>query len=66
MTNTTLVRDHASETLHATSPEGWELWVSDRVLLDTLVRDARQLGVRIFALWRLGLEDPAVWESIGR
>ena len=66
MTNTALVRDHASETLHATSPEGWELWVSDRVLLDTLVRDARQLGVRIFALWRLGLEDPAVWESIGR
>jgi len=66
MTNTALIRDHASETLHATSPEGWELWVSDRVLLDTLVRDARQLGVRIFALWRLGLEDPAVWESIGR
>jgi spore germination protein YaaH len=66
MTNTALVRDHASETLHATSPEGWQLWVSDRVLLDTLVRDARQLGVRIFALWRLGLEDPAVWESIGR
>ena len=66
MTHTTLFRDPASETLHATSPEGWELWVSDRVLLDTLVRDARQLGVRTFALWRLGLEDPAVWESIGR
>ena len=66
MTNTPLVRDHSSETLHATSPEGWELWVSDRGLLDRLVHDARQLGVRIFALWRLGLEDPAVWDSIGR
>ena len=66
MTNTALVRDPASETLHATSPEGWELWVSDRGLLDRLMHDAKQLGVRIFALWRLGLEDPAVWDSIGR
>ena len=65
MTNTALVRDPASETLHATSPEGWELWVSDRGLLNKLVHDAKQLGVRIFALWRLGLEDPAVWDSIG-
>jgi peptidoglycan-N-acetylglucosamine deacetylase len=64
MTNTRLIRDHASSTLHASSPEGWELWVSDHVLLDTLVREARQLGVRSFALWRLGLEDPAVWDFI--
>jgi spore germination protein YaaH len=64
MTNTPLVRDHSSETLHAASPEGWELWVSDRGLLEELVRDARQLGVRSFALWRLGLEDPAVWDLI--
>jgi spore germination protein YaaH len=66
MTNTPLVRDHSSETLHASSAEGWELWVSDRGLLDRLVHDARQLGVRTFALWRLGLEDPAVWDSIAR
>jgi spore germination protein YaaH len=64
MTNTPLVRDHSSETLHATSPEGWQLWVSDRGLLEKLVRDARQLGVRSFALWRLGLEDPNVWDFI--
>jgi spore germination protein YaaH len=64
MTNTALVRDHSSETLHATSPEGWELWVSDRGLLEKLVLDARQLGVRSFALWRLGLEDPEVWDFI--
>jgi spore germination protein YaaH len=66
MTNTPLTRDHASATLHALSPEGWEIWVSDRVLLEALVREARELGVTTFALWRLGLEDPAVWEIIGR
>jgi peptidoglycan-N-acetylglucosamine deacetylase len=64
MTNTPLTRDHASATLHAHSPEGWEIWVSDHVLLETLVREARQLGVTSFALWRLGLEDPAVWSFI--
>ena len=64
MTNTPLVRDHASANLRATSPEGWELWVSDRVLLETLVRESKELGVRKFALWRLGLEDPAVWDFI--
>jgi hypothetical protein len=31
-----------------------------------LVREARQLGVTTFALWRLGLEDPSIWELIGR
>ena len=66
MTNTPLTRDHASATLHAVSPEGWEIFVSDRVLLETLVREARELGVTTFALWRLGLEDPAVWDIIGR
>jgi spore germination protein YaaH len=65
-TNTPLTRDHASATLHALSPEGWEIWVSDHVLLETLVREARELGVTTFALWRLGLEDPAVWDVIGR
>jgi len=66
MTNTPLARDHASGTLHALSPEGWEIWVTDRALLATLVRDARQLGVTTFALWRLGLEDSTVWDLIGR
>jgi spore germination protein YaaH len=64
MTNIPLLRDHASATLHANSPEGWELWVSDRVLLETLVREAKELGVRTFALWRLGLEDQSVWDFI--
>lgn len=65
MTNTTLMRDHPSSTLHASSPEGWEIWLSDRVLLETLVREARQLGVTTFALWRLGLEDPSIWSFVG-
>ncbi|HEX9085618.1 MAG TPA: hypothetical protein VF836_12840, partial [Gemmatimonadaceae bacterium] len=65
-TNTPLTRDHASGMLHALSPEGWEIWVSDHELLETLVREARELGVTTFALWRLGLEDPAVWDVIGR
>ena len=65
MTNTVLIRDNTSATVHARSPEGWELWVSDRVQLETLVREARQLGVRTFALWRLGLEDPEVWNLVG-
>jgi spore germination protein YaaH len=66
MTNIPLVRDHASATLHALSPEGWELWVSDRLQLETLVNAARQLGVTTFALWRLGLEDQAVWDFVRR
>ena len=65
MTSIPLQRDHASGTLHAVSPEGWEIWVADGVLLATLVREARQLGVTTFALWRLGLEDPGVWDLIG-
>ncbi|HET9634318.1 MAG TPA: hypothetical protein VFP26_00170 [Gemmatimonadaceae bacterium] len=64
MTNIPLTRDHASATLHAISPEGWEIWVADQTLLATLVREARQLGVTTFALWRLGLEDPTVWDFI--
>lgn len=62
-TNTPLARDPASATLHALSPQGWEMWVSDRVLLDSLVQQSRRIGVRNFALWRLGLEDPAIWTT---
>ena len=56
MTNIALSRDHASANLRALSPEGWEIWVTDRTLLAGLVHDARQLGVTTFALWRLGLQ----------
>jgi spore germination protein YaaH len=60
----TLERDPATQTLRAIQPGEWELWVSDAVLLDALVRIARDWGVYRFALWRLGLEDPAVWGEV--
>jgi len=62
--NTPLARDPASESLHAVSSQGWEIWLSDAALLDSLVRQSRRIGVSTFALWRLGLEDPAVWSSV--
>jgi peptidoglycan-N-acetylglucosamine deacetylase len=63
-TNTPLIRDPASGSLHAVSPQGWEMWVSDSELLETLVQQSRRIGVRNFALWRLGLEDPAIWNRV--
>ncbi len=58
-----LRRDPASNTLHAES-DGWSMWVSDAVLLDSLVRGARRTGITKFALWRLGLEDPRIWTEV--
>lgn len=60
-----LERDPASNTLHAES-NGWSVWVSDAVLLDSLVRGARRAGVTKIALWRLGLEDPRIWTDVVR
>lgn len=60
-----LTRDASSSTLRA-AKDDWETWVSDAVLLDALMTDAKPLGVRSFALWRLGLEDPAVWTRLAR
>lgn len=56
-------RDPATSMLHAmrAGPDGWELWVSDAVLLEALQREVASLGVRRVAYWRLGLEDPAMW-----
>jgi spore germination protein YaaH len=59
-----LARDAATATLRAAQPGEWELWVSDAGLLRILVRVARDAGVSRIALWRLGLEDPAVWREI--
>jgi spore germination protein YaaH len=60
-----LLRDPASSNLHAAS-DGWTLWATDAVLLDSLVRSARRTGVTRFALWRLGLEDPKNWTEVVR
>jgi spore germination protein YaaH len=61
---TSLARDPATSTLHATraGADGWELWVSDAELVAALEREVTALGVRRIAYWRLGLEDPALWE----
>lgn len=40
-------------------------YVADAVLVQAMARDAAALGVRTVALWRLGLEDPAVWSALG-
>jgi peptidoglycan-N-acetylglucosamine deacetylase len=64
---TTLSRDPATSTLHATraGTDGWELWVSDSELVAALAREASDLGVRRVAFWRLGLEDGAMWGEAG-
>jgi spore germination protein YaaH len=60
-----LQRDSASHTLRGTSGNGNSaIWVSDAILLEELIRGAEQLGVRRFAFWRLGQEDPAVWARL--
>ena len=61
-----LARDPASGWLHGRGPSGTELWVSDAVVVGRLARDARASGVSRIALWRLGLEDPAIWHSLSR
>jgi spore germination protein YaaH len=58
-----LLRDSATGTLRARAPD-WEMWVTDAQLLQRLVRESQQLGVNRFALWRLGREDPAVWQRL--
>ncbi|MEJ7811244.1 MAG: hypothetical protein WKG32_12595 [Gemmatimonadaceae bacterium] len=59
-----LQREPATGTLRATRPGEWELWVADAELLRALISDVERSGIRRFALWRLGLEDPAVWRAI--
>lgn len=61
-----LGRDPASGTLRTVEPDGTETWVTDAELLRTLMRAARSVGVHRFALWRLGQEDPAIWDGLIR
>jgi hypothetical protein len=64
--NVSLTRDPASLSLHAIQPGSWELWMSDAQLLAALRTEVAALGVTRVALWRLGLEDPAVWAALSR
>lgn len=61
-----LDREPSSETLRAVWADSSEVWVADAELLRTLVAEARRSGVRRFALWRMGQEDPAVWTRVVR
>src|SRR5262249_51190825 len=61
-----LSRDAASQTMRTAKPGEWEIWVTDAELLATLERQARDAGVRRFALWRIGQEDPAIWRALAR
>ena len=59
-----LARDPASRSLHAVQAGSWELWMTDAELLRALRAEVNTLGVTRIALWRLGLEDPAVWSVV--
>lgn len=59
-----LVRDESSATLRARAPGRGEIWVNDARLIAGIVRDARRLGIRKFALYGLGGEDPAIWSAV--
>lgn len=58
-------RDTASGSLRLQMGARGEAWLTDGTLLAQMVADARSAGVRTIALWRLGLEDPAVWSAVG-
>jgi spore germination protein YaaH len=60
-----VARDTASGSLRLQMGERGEAWLADGALLAHMAEDARALGVRTLALWRLGLEDPAVWTALG-
>src|SRR5687767_9591634 len=56
-------RDSASRTWRgAASNGGSAIWLTDAVLLQELMQGAESSGVTRFAFWRLGQEDPAVWQ----
>jgi peptidoglycan-N-acetylglucosamine deacetylase len=38
-----------------------QVWFLDGVTALNEMRDARQMGIRTFALWRLGIEDGSLW-----
>jgi len=59
-----LTRDARTNTLRAAKPGEWEMWVTDAELLGTLARQARTAGVSRIALWRIGQEDPEIWQAL--
>jgi spore germination protein len=63
--STPIARDPASGNLHATSArDGWELWVADHELIETLIAEGRRIGVTRFALFGLDGADPLLWQVL--
>jgi len=63
--STPIVRDPASGNLHARSTrDGWELWVTDHELIQTLIAEGRRIGVTRFALFGLDGADPLLWQML--
>ncbi len=60
-----LTRDAASGMLHFVRPDSAQGWVGDAEQLRTLERTVDAAGVRRVAIWRLGLEDPRIWDRGG-
>jgi spore germination protein YaaH len=60
-----LARDTISGMPHLVRPDSVDVWVSDAPLLATLTGLVKRSGVHRIALWRLGLEDPAIWGPAG-
>ena len=58
------LRDGASQTLYATLKNGDQLWANDARLVQTLIEVVKSLGVKRVALWRLGQEDPGIWDVL--
>lgn len=59
-----LTRDAATGSLKGGAAGGGEVWVTDAVLLEALIGVAEAQGVRRFALWYIGQEDPNVWRTV--
>jgi len=60
-----LSRDSASRAMRG-SGEHSAVWVTDAALLGELMEGVEKLGVKRYAFWRLGQEDPAVWKLFVR
>jgi peptidoglycan-N-acetylglucosamine deacetylase len=59
-------RDSASRTMRGRSNGNSAIWVTDATLLEELIQNAEKLGVKRFAFWRLGQEDPEFWGLLER
>ncbi|HWI54345.1 MAG TPA: glycosyl hydrolase family 18, partial [Desulfobacteria bacterium] len=45
--------------------EGHQVWYEDRKSFEVKAQVAREHGLKGLAIWRLGMEDPAIWDYIG-